>query len=98
MEPISEPTIIYCDSNVAINWVKTGKISKGNHYLDVDWHQPREWEQDGHIIIMGLDTFDMLTDIGTKACEEVEFSRFLLPLKGHVVWVITRPRKTMTFT
>ena len=98
MEPISEPTIIYCDSNVAINWVKTGKISKGNHYLDVDWHQPREWERDGHIIIMGLDTFDMLTDIGTKACEEVEFSRFLLPLKGHEVWVITRPRKTMTLT
>ena len=28
MEPISKPTIVYCDSNVAINWVKTGKISK----------------------------------------------------------------------
>jgi hypothetical protein len=35
-EIVKSPTIIYCDSNVAINWVKTGKISTGNYHLDVD--------------------------------------------------------------
>ena len=98
LEPIATPTIIYCDSNIAINWVKTGKISKGNHYLDVDWHQPREWEMEGSIKLMGLDTADMLTDIGTKACTEEEFRRLLLPLKGHQVWVIKKHRHTMSLT
>ena len=98
LEPIATPTIVYCDSNIAINWVKTGKISKGNHYLDVDWHQPREWEMEGSIKLMGLDTADMLTDIGTKACTEEEFRRLLLPLKGHQVWVIKKHRHTMSLT
>jgi len=98
MDVLASPTIIYCDSNVAIHWIKTGKVSKGNHYLDVDWHQPREWERDGHLITMGLDTWDMMTDLGTKACNEAEFGRHLLPMKGHALWVITRPRVTMTLT
>ena len=79
-------------------WVKTGKISKGNHYFDIDWHQPREWERDGSIMIKGLDTSDMITDIGTKACTKEEFERLLLPMKGHEAWKITKPRHTMTFT
>ena len=98
MDVLASPTIIYCDSNVAINWIKTGKISKGNHYLDVDWHQPREWEREGHLITMGLDTWDMMTDLGTKACNEAEFGRHLFPMKGHALWVITKRRVTMTFT
>mgnify|MGYP002630094516 CR=1 FL=1 len=92
------PTIIYCDSNVAISWIKTGKISAGNHAMDVDWHQPREWEKLGHCRYMGLDTTDMITDIGTKACTEVEYERHLLPMKGHAVWVIRKPRYTMSLT
>ena len=98
LRPIASPTIVYCDSNVAVHWVKTGKISKGNHYYDIDWHQPREWERDGSIIIKGLDTSDMITDIGTKACTKEEFERLLLPMKGHEAWKITKPRHTMTFT
>ena len=46
----------------------------------------------------GLDTADMLTDIGTKACTEEEFRRLLLPLKGHQVWVIKKHRHTMSLT
>ena len=97
-EIVKSPTIAYCDSNVAINWVKTGKISTGNHHLDVDWHQPREWEKHGDMIIMGLDTGDMMTDLGTKSCTEYEYELHLLPMKGHALWFIKKPRKTMSLT
>jgi hypothetical protein len=97
-EIVKSPTIVYCDSNVAINWVKTGKISTGNHHLDVDWHQPREWEKHGDMIIMGLDTGDMMTDLGTKSCTEYEYELHLLPMKGHALWFIKKPRKTMSLT
>ena len=66
--------------------------------MNVDWHQPREWEQLGHCQYMGLDTTDMITDLGTKACTEVEYERHLLPMKGHAVWVIRKPRHTMSLT
>jgi len=98
-EIVESPTVIYCDSNVSINWVKTGKISTGNHHLDVDWHQPpREWEKHGDIKIMGLDTRDIMTDLGTKSCTEEEYDIHLLPMKGHELWVIKKPRTTMSLT
>ena len=53
---------------------------------------------DGSIVIMGLNTSDMITDIGTKACTKEEFERLLLPMKGHEAWKISKPRHTMTFT
>ena len=98
VDQVDEPTIIYCDSQVAINWVKTGKISTGNHYYDVDWHQPREWELEGHIQFLGLDTKDMVTDIGTKSCNEVEFDTHVMVMKGYQPLVIRHPRTTMTLT
>lgn len=97
-DQIAEPTIIYCDSNVALNWVKTGKISKGNHYMNVDWHQPREWEQDGHLVFLGLDTKEMITDIGTKSGTEAEFNTHVLVMKGYEPFEIKFPRKTLTLT
>ena len=35
-EVIEEPTKIYVDNNTAIHWVKTGKITPGNQYLDLE--------------------------------------------------------------
>ena len=48
MDVIAEPTKVCADNNVAIKWVKTGKITEGSRYLDLGYHQPaREWERDG---------------------------------------------------
>ena len=44
---IQLPTKVYCDNNTAIHWLKTGKITDGNQYLDLAYHQPREWEREG---------------------------------------------------
>ena len=42
MEVIPVPTKIYVDNEVAINWQKTGKMTPGNHYADIDYFQ-RAW-------------------------------------------------------
>ena len=63
---ISEPTNIYYDSNTTISWHKTGKISDGNQYLDLAYHQPREWEMDGSIKALVLDTKDNVSDKDSK--------------------------------
>jgi hypothetical protein len=47
---------------------------------------------------MGLDTRDMMTDLGTKSCTEDEYELHLLPMKGHALWVIKKPRETMSLT
>lgn len=98
MEVIPVPTKIYVDNEVAINWQKTGKMTPGNHYADIDYFQPREWEQDGHIKVLSLDTRDMITDLGTKAVSEKELDALFLVMKGHKKWVIKHPRNTMLYT
>ena len=98
MEVIPVPTKIYVDNEVAINWQKTGKMTPGNHYADIDYFQPREWEQDGHIKVLSLDTRDMITDLGTKAISEKELDALFLVMKGHKKWVIKHPRGTMLYT
>lgn len=97
-EVITEPTKIYCDNKPAISWEKTGQITEGNHYFDIDFHQPREWERLGHIEVFDLDTRDMITDLGTKAVGEPEIQNLLLVLKGHEPWTIKHPRRTLQFT
>ena len=97
-ELLVQPTKIYVDNNVAIHWVKTGKITDGNQYLDLAYHQTREWEREGTIKILGIHTHDNVSDLGSKPCGPEEFSRFLLVLCGYEDWVIKFPRETMSFT
>ena len=97
-EVILTPTKLYCDSKIAISWEKTGKITTANQYFGIDYHQTREWEHDGHLIVLDLHTADMVTDLGTKAVTETVHERLYPVLKGYAKWVITHPRETMTFT
>ena len=97
-EVIKEPTKIYVDNNTAIHWVKTGKITPGNQYLDLAYHQVREWERTGHVVVLAIDTKDNISDIGSKPCKEEEFINFYPVLCGRSKWVIKFPRQTMTFT
>ena len=95
---ISEPTKVYCDSNTAISWHKTGKISDGNQYLDLAYHQPREWEMDGSIKVLGIDTKDNVSDIGSKPFGPEEVKLFVGVLRGQRKWTIKFPRETISFT
>ena len=97
-EVIRVPTKIYVDNNTAIHWVKTGKITHGNQYLDLAYHQPREWERCGDIEITAIHTEDNTSDIGSKPCGPVEIGRFLMVLCGYKQWVIAHKRDTISFT
>ena len=97
-EVIKEPTEIYVDNNTAIHWVKTGKITPGNQYLDLAYHQVQEWERAGHLIVLAIHTKDNISDIGSKPYGEEEFAVFYPVLCGREKWVIKFPRNTMTFT
>ena len=77
-ELLVQPTKIYVDNNVAIHWVKTGKITDGNQYLDLAYHQTREWEREGTIKVLGIHTHDNVSDLGSKPCGPEEYSRFEL--------------------
>ena len=92
------PTHVYCDNNTAIHWTKTGKISAGNQYLPLSFHQPREWEAEGYIIVLAVDTKDNFSDLLTKPCGKEEYALFLMVFCGYERWVIVHPRDTMTFT
>ena len=98
LEVIAQPTKVYVDNSVAIQWVKTGKITDGNQYLDLAYHQPREWEHDGSISVRGIHTHDNVSDLGSKPCGPEEYSRFLMVLCGYEKWVIKHPRDTMSLT
>ena len=93
---MKEPTKCYVDNQVAIHWVKTGKITDGNQYLDLSYHQPRCWEKEGQIKVLGIDTKDILADLGSKPCGPDEYARFLMVICGYRSWKIMYPRETMT--
>ena len=97
-EVIEQPTKIYVDNNVAVHWLKTGKITAGNQYLDLSYHQPREWEMRKMIQICAIHTKDNVSDIGSKPCGPEEHRLFLMVLCGYKKWIIHYPRDTMTFT
>ena len=100
MEVIAEPTKVYdiVDNSVAIHWVKAGKITEGNQYLDLAYHQPREWERDGSIVVTAIHTEDNISDLGSQPCGPAELGCFLLILCGYVAWVFTHHRGTISFT
>ena len=97
-EVIAKPTVVYCDNNTAIHWVKTGKITDGNQYLALAYHQPREWEREGEICVLSLDTKDNLSDLGSKPCGPKEHEVLLNAFCGHEAWVIRFPRPTISMT
>ena len=84
------------DNNTAIHWVKAGKITPGNQYLDLAYHQVREWERTGYLIALAIHTKDNISDIGSQPCGEDEFAVFYPVLCGREKWVIKLPRITPT--
>ena len=66
-------------------------------YLDLCYHQPREWERDGKIIIKWIDTRDNISDLGSKPCGPEEYRRFLMIMMGFAKWVIRFPQPTEDF-
>ena len=46
--------------------------------------------------MVGIDTKDILADLGSKPCGPDEYARFLMVICGYKSWKIMYPRETMT--
>ena len=95
---IDQPTKIYCDNATAVQWVKTGKVTEGNQYIDLAYNLPRQLEGQQDIVICGIDTKDNTSDLMSKPFGPAEIKRLLAPFTGHALWEIMTPRVTPTFT
>lgn len=95
---IAAPTKLYVDNSVAIQWVKTGRITEGNMYMDLSYHQPREWEREGFLEVCFVHTHDNPSDLGSKPGGVEEYARFLGVICGEKPWVLKFPRQTLLFT
>ena len=93
-----QPTKIYCDNATAVQWVKTGKVTEGNQYVDLAYNLPRQLESQQDIVICGIDTKDNASDLMSKPFGPAEIKRLLAQFTGHALWEIMTPRVTPTFT
>ena len=66
---VCKPTVIFSDNVTAIDWAKFGKITPGNNYLALGYHQTREWINQGEIKPDHIRGWDNISDMGSM--EEV---------------------------
>jgi len=64
---IQEPTVIYADNKAANSWCNDGKITDGNSYIRTDYHQAREYVEDGITRVLFIPSVYNLSDLMTKA-------------------------------
>ena len=63
-------SIIFSDSVTAIDWAKCGKITPGNNYLALGYHQTREWIMSGEVNPVHVRGWDNISDMGIKPVEK----------------------------
>ena len=80
---VCEPTVIFSDSVTAIDWAKFGKITPGNNYLALGYHQTREWINQGEIKPDHIRGWDNISDMGTKPVEKQVIDRLLMYYVGY---------------
>ena len=74
---VEEPTTILSDSVTAIDWAKFGKITPGNNYLSLAYHQVREWVENNTVTPVHVRGWDNISDLGTKPVEKNVIDRLL---------------------
>ena len=74
---VAEPTKIYSDSITAIDWAKFGKITPGNNYLALGYHQIQEWIASKHIELVKIMGYNNVSDFGTKPVDKPVVDRLL---------------------
>ena len=75
-------TVIFSDNVTAIDWATFGKITPGNNYLALGYHQTREWIMNGEINPGHVRGWDDISYIGTKPVEKQVIGRLLMYYVG----------------
>ena len=80
---LTEPTPIYSDSKGAIEWMKFRKITPGNNYILLAYHQVREWVESNQVTIVYKRSCFNTADILTKAVSRQVYMKLLLKFLGY---------------
>ena len=80
---LTEPTPIYSDSKGAIEWMKFRKITPGNNYILLAYHQVHEWVESKQVTIVYKRSCFNTADILTKAVSRQVFMKLLLKFLGY---------------
>ena len=74
---MEDRTTIFSDSVTAIDWAKFGKITPGNNYLALAYHQVRKWVENTTVAPVHIRGWDNISDLGTEPVEKQVIDRLL---------------------
>ena len=80
---INGPTTLYSDSSGAIDWMKFRKITPGNNYILLAYHQVGEFSRSGQILPVWKPGRFNCSDLLTKASSPQEIERLLRKFLGY---------------
>ena len=89
------PMVINSDSVTAIDWAKFGKVTPGNNYLALGYHQTLERIMSGEINPVHVRGWGNISDMGTKPVERQVIDRlFMYYMTLYVGYQSTLPEYT----
>ena len=80
---LTEPTPLFSDSTGAIDWMKFQKITPGNNYILLAYHQNKEFVETGHVLPQWKKGKYNYSDLMTKASTVQDFDRLHRKLLGY---------------
>jgi len=80
---IDKPTVLFSDSSGAIDWIKYRKITPGNNYILLAYHQVGELKRNGAILPMWKRGKFNCADLMTKPSTAQDIQRLLRKFLGY---------------
>ena len=80
---VTRPTPLWSDSKTAVGWVKGGKVTMGNGYLPIAYHQSHEMYRAGVFKILEIEGTLNPSDMFTKPLDGITIAKFLNGVCGY---------------
>jgi hypothetical protein len=81
---ISKPTILYVDNSGAVQLARDRRSCQRSRHIQRRFLKLREWQAEGHIKLVYVNTADNAADVLTKPLPTREFSKHVATLTGAI--------------
>ena len=81
------PTRVQSDNKGAIEWMRFRKVTPGNNYILLSYHQQREWLEQGFVTAVFQRGIFNLADLFTKAVSRQVIQRLLMKFLGYELMI-----------
>ena len=81
---ISKPTVLYVDNSGAVQLARDRRSCQRSRHIQRRFLKLREWQAEGHIKLVYVNTADNAADVLTKPLPAREFSKHVATLTGTV--------------